>query len=855
MIPLKLSLHNFLSYRENVPDLDFSGIRLACLCGANGHGKSALLDAITWALWGTARGKTLDDLISYGADECRVELDFAARGQSYRVVRRRRRARSSDLQLMVLDAGEARPITGNTSADTQSQINRTVGMDYSTFVNSAFLVQGRAGEFTNKTPGERKQVLGKILGLETYDRLQVSAKERGDRSRASVEAVRGNLERMRGELAALADPATELAEVEQELQRLAVDLERGRQETLALREELASLRRQSERQEEAQRLLESRKKELANIELAEKAARQQVTEYNDLIAQSNEIVQGATEFKKARSKLDEFEQVRTRVDLIERERGELCRGVDIERARLESELRALQLRAEQSLTPTALGRPALEAELASLESGTAALEQQGQEIDQGRQAMVSIATEIGQIESLVARCVDEGKELRSKLNLLGASGKGDAVCPLCLTPLSEDGCSRLTSVYDHEIRAKLKEHQQATTRLEQLTERQLGLEADLPRLEDALAKSQKKRQVRVRDLEAGIEDALAAQRELDETALLAKGLEEQLASGAFALQELERLLELDAELEGLAYDDQARQYYYQQAQELAGSESLYQSLQRAEALLPAAVEQLDRALEMMAERSEEMDRLAEELVSGAHALANLPDLGFRLSVAEQQESALGQLAHEATSRQGYLQGQLERRAYLEREIKSEGAHLTKLELEQSVYQQLQAALGKQGVQAMLIETVLPRLEDYTNDLLGRMTDNRMHVKLESLRESPAGRREPRETLEVHVSDELGPRPYEMYSGGEAFRVNLALRIALSKVLAQRTGAPLPTLFIDEGFGTQDTVGRERILDVISAIGNEFEMVIVITHLDDLKEAFPVRIEVNKDANGSTFWLS
>jgi exonuclease SbcC len=106
-----------------------------------------------------------------------------------------------------------------------------------------------------------------------------------------------------------------------------------------------------------------------------------------------------------------------------------------------------------------------------------------------------------------------------------------------------------------------------------------------------------------------------------------------------------------------------------------------------------------------------------------------------------------------------------------------------------------------------------------------------------------------------VSDELGPRSYEMYSGGEAFRVNLALRIALSKVLAQRMGAPLPTLFIDEGFGTQDAVGRERILDVISAIGDDFEKVLVITHLDDLKEAFPVRIEVQKDESGSTFWIN
>ena len=66
---------------------------------------------------------------------------------------------------------------------------------------------------------------------------------------------------------------------------------------------------------------------------------------------------------------------------------------------------------------------------------------------------------------------------------------------------------------------------------------------------------------------------------------------------------------------------------------------------------------------------------------------------------------------------------------------------------------------------------------------------------------------------------------------------------------------MPTLFIDEGFGRQDAVGRERILDVISAIGDDFEKVLVITHLEELKEAFPVRIEVQKDEAGSTFVIS
>ena len=141
MIPLKLTLSNFLCYRENVPPLNFNGVHVACICGSNGHGKSALLDSIPWARWGKARGKVQDELISYGADECRVELDFSSRDENYRGIRshgrggRRRRGGASDLQLMILDGDAARPITGDMIRETQARIDQTVGMDYDTFIN------------------------------------------------------------------------------------------------------------------------------------------------------------------------------------------------------------------------------------------------------------------------------------------------------------------------------------------------------------------------------------------------------------------------------------------------------------------------------------------------------------------------------------------------------------------------------------------------------------------------------------------------------------------------------------------------------------------------------------------------
>ena len=426
---------------------------------------------------------------------------------------------------------------------------------------------------------------------------------------------------------------------------------------------------------------------------------------------------------------------------------------------------------------------------------------------------------------------------------------------MCQTPLSEDGCLRLAETFEADIEAKREEYRKTSAQVKILQAETSEIESRLPQQEQALSQAQTKRQVRLQQLAQQIEESRKAAIDLAEATPKLEAMRVSLADGSFAAEESVQLKKLEAEMQELDYDPKARQRIFQETVDLEVFAQQESQLNQAEAGLPGARETVEQNAAMAQRRRGELEQLRIQVADAKLALVGLAALETNFTQAEQRERELGVKIQQAIERQGYLRNQVERKESLGQEIGSESARLIALQDEQSIYQELSTAFGRQGVQAMLIETVVPRLEDETNALLGRMTDNRMNVKLETQRERASGQGDPRETLEILVSDELGPRSYEMYSGGEAFRVNLALRIALSRVLAQRMGAPLPTLFIDEGFGTQDAVGRERILDVISAIGNDFEKVIVITHLDDLKEAFPVRIEVQKDESGSTFWLS
>jgi ABC-type dipeptide/oligopeptide/nickel transport system ATPase subunit len=185
---------------------------------------------------------------------------------------------------------------------------------------------------------------------------------------------------------------------------------------------------------------------------------------------------------------------------------------------------------------------------------------------------------------------------------------------------------------------------------------------------------------------------------------------------------------------------------------------------------------------------------------------------------------------------------------LEREAKAaEEARAAKAAAKRtaSLYEKLVKAFGRDGIPARIIGNAIPELRIEANRLLNLLTDGQLSLSIDPVRETKS--KSLKETLEVTVFDANGgKRAYEMYSGGERLRIDFALRVALSRLLATRAGARLETLVVDEGFGSQDAEGRMRLLEAVMRIRSEFRTVLVITHIDELKEHFPVRIEVRKD---------
>ena len=860
MIPLKLSLKNFLCYGEGLPTLDLAGIHVACLCGQNGHGKSALLDAMTWALWGKARGKAQDELIRFGYDDMLVELEFLARDTCYRVARRhssgtgRRRQGASDLQFQISGGNGFHPITGNSIRETQAKIDQATGMDYETFINSAFLLQGRADEFTNKTPGDRKEILAKIMGLELYDRLEDAARELARERRAHAEVIGNDLERMRTEVSRVDGYQSELDDLKLAFAEVAGQLDTSKQavETLKLRVE--DLRRQRAELEEAERRVPAVEEEISRLEKEIESRRGRMSGYQTLVDQREEIESRFRQLEGLRSRHVELERSRDQHDSIAREKADLEGKVAAARARLEERAGSLKKRIDNELRPLADAAPHIVEKLEEARAHLAGLALEARSISQRQGRLDDLNLQIGQYEVTERQLMAEGQDLRSKLELIESSDQG-ALCPLCGAQLGSRERQDLLASYRSQIEEKRDLYRSNQTSLKAAREEKGDLELELPRLKKDLEGRRDEANKAVILLERQRGDSENATKEQDQLGQEVVQVTLAIEAGAYADEEQVKLSELDARLEGLDYDREAHQRLSEWVQELQPSEERHRHLAEALERLPQETQSLTLAEDIYRGRQAELLELQSRTAEMGSQLLELPQWETRLLAAERGYRELEARHQELFRRQVESESRLENLRKIERQLDEKQAALTSSLEEQDIYEELRRAFSKGGVQAMLIETVLPSIEEEANRLLGRMTDNRMNLKLETQRERRSGRGDPIETLEIVISDELGPRSYELFSGGEAFRINLALRIALSKVLAHRKGAPLPTLFIDEGFGTQDAAGRERILDVISAIEGDFEKIIVITHMEELKEAFPVRIEVEKGEGGSRFSIT
>jgi exonuclease SbcC len=864
MIPLDLYVSGFLSYQDPV-ELDFTAIELACIAGSNGAGKSALLDAITWVLFGQAR-KRDDSLINAQSPAAEVRLTFAYEGNTYRVQRTKPRDKTALLEFHILQqppelnppagkpsAGDGRlqtwkPLTERTLRDTESRIQQTLRLDYETFVNASFFLQGKADQFTQQRPGDRKRILSSILGLEVWETYRQRAFERRRQVEAEVASLDGRLKEINAELA-------EEEARKKRLKSLQSDLDRLSQERLVQEKALETVRQAAafltEKNKNVDMLARQVDSARSRLQILEQRAYERQAERDELagvLARAEQIESAYQAWQSQRLALEGLEKIAGQFREQEKRRLAPRDAINAEGARLQQERQSLldeQARRQADLVEI----QKLQAQIEPAQQKRDELEAQLAQRDVLRQEMETVRTRQAEAAAENQRLRSEMDELKERIDELGeAEG---ATCPLCGGPLTpQDRQNLIESLQQQgtEMGDRYRANQALARQIEeQMLARNQEMEV-LARAEiDLRGAAQMLAQLNSRlELLEGQQAAWEAQGSLR----LAQ-VSRILADEAYAMEARQELAQIDAELKAIGYD--AAEHDAARKAELQGraADGDLRRLENARAALAPLERELAELQQQATELNLEVGQLREEHQLAASELqeaqAQAPDLDAaeaNLTQVREQENRLRLEVGAARQEVLVLDDLKERRKNLEAERQDCARQV-------GLYRQLERSFGKDGVPALLIEQALPEIEGRANEVLERLSGGNMAVRFVTQAAYKDKHRDDlKETLDIQISDGAGTRDYEMFSGGEAFRVNFAIRLALSQVLAQRAGARLQTLVIDEGFGSQDAQGRQRLIEAINLVRSNFAKILVITHIDDLKDAFPTRIEVEKTARGS-----
>ena len=867
MVPLYLSISGFLSYRDRA-EIDFSAFDLACIAGANGAGKSSLLDAITWALFGQAR-KRDDSLINASSQTAEVCLIFLYEGNVYRVLRAKPRDKTAVLEFHILQdqgrttndegswssvvgrssAAEWKPLTERTLRDTESRIHDTLRLDYDTFINASFFLQGKADQFTQQRPSDRKRILASILGLEIWEHYRQRANDRRRGMESQLDALQGRLQEIAGELGEEHERRARLKDLEEELETLVrarsiqeAALENVRKVAATLEEQgrlVALLSRQLEGARQRLELLNARREERDTERRA----------FTDRLSRAPEIEAAHAAWLEARERLARWEEIADQFREHEKRRQEPLDEINAAGARLAQESQMLEAR-RQEVEDLRLEIPQIEVEFAAAEASA-------------RDAELRLARRSGLDEELqlaLERQADaraENPRLKAEMDQLKEridqleEAEG-VVCPVCGQPLSPGERQALIDDLNASGREMGDRFRANKTLLEQTDE----LVRDLQNQIAGLSESEKELRAQQPAI-ARLQGRLALIRDQCQEweANLAPRLAEakiELESDSFAAEARAQLAQIDAELRQIGYDASAHDADRRAEADNRANEEELRLLEMARAALePLEREIADLDVQIAAQKAE-IDRQQAEHADVAAALAaaqaSAPDLASaerELLDLQERENRLRIEVGAARQKVLVLEDLKVRQKALEIERQDLARQIAQ-------FKQLERAFGKDGVPALLIEGALPQIESRANEILDRLSGGGMSVRFVTQTAYKDKRRDDlRETLDIQISDGVGIRDYEMYSGGEAFRVNFAIRLALSEVLAQRAGARLQTLVVDEGFGSQDALGRQRLIEAINLVREDFVKILVITHIDELKDQFPNRIEVEKTSRGST----
>ena len=780
-------LANFRQHAETRIEFDTG---LTGIIGPNGSGKTTILEAIAWAIYGNAAARGTRDSIRYTRAgpraSVRVELDFDLGGHRYRVVRGLTNAE------LYLD-GSASPIA-NSISGVSELLTRRLGMTRDEFFNTYFTGQKELSVMAAMKPAERAQFLSHVLG---YERLRAAQKILRDR----LSEIRAQIGGLRQGMPDAAAVMGQLAQAEQRLSaaRAAAAAARAGHEAAE-----AALARVRPRWEAMQREREHLQGILAELRVAEGEEGALARDTERLERDLGELAVARAERETLQRELAPYEALHAefqRLEALAREEGRR-QTLLASRAALEEELAKLRERRARIETAPRLEEEAAEALAAKRE----ALELLDGQLEAARTEWVRDRQEA---ETKRQALRDQYAELKQQRDRLAAAGE-EGACPTCARPLKGslrsvldllDGQMETVRVDGNYYKGRVEQLLEMPADLRALDEQRRAHTQDVSTLERRLMKVQLAVQELAQlggDLAAKEERRAGLDRELD---AIPAGYD--AARHEAVRVELDRLLPLDA-----------------RATRLSAQIEREPSLRREQ-------EQVREAVAVLRERLSDLRARRAAMTVSENQFVALRDEHERASEALHAAALAATAADgEAAAAEGALA--VAQRAA--RELEERQRLLGELTATKRLHDELDRAYT--DLRTDLNFQLRPELSELASSFLADLTDAR-YTELEL-----------DDQYNIVVLEDGIPKP--VISGGEEDLANLVLRLAISQMIAERAGQPFSLLILDEIFGSLDEAHRANVIALLRGLQDRFEQVILITHIESVRDMLDHVVTVRYD---------
>lgn len=771
-----LRLQNFRQHADT--RLDFHR-GLTGIIGPNGSGKSTLLEAIAWALYGNPAARGTRDGIRFSRAAprapVRVELDFELAGHRYRVVRGLSNAE------VYLDGGET-PIA-NTITGATELLQRRLGMTRAEFFHTYFTGQKELDVMAALGAAERARFLSRVLG---YDRLSGAQELARERRRTLLAEINGLKQGM-------ADPDAIWRAVADAEARVAVARTRASETETAHRVAAERVEALVPQWRDAQTLREQRQQLTSELRVAENEALAQARDLERLDRELEAIAAAHVELAPLRTELTTLAGVPDA--LVAQEQlaaAEARRQALVERVSAYAE--DVAKLAERATRLEAA--PTLEQETTSqLQQLRATLAETERAVDQERTAWARDRQEAEtRLEALRAQYAELVQQ-RETLEGLGE----ESPCPTCGRPLGATVVSVLEQVHEQleTVRVDGNYYRQRVEQLANVPAAVETLEETRRSLQQEVASADR----RLTRIQAALEEATKLQAQRAEVVL--------------------RLQEARAQLAALPTGyDAAR--HAQLRREARRRQELETQVARVSGLLDRELVTRTERLRVLAARDAARDRMM--TLESQCATLGMDDQAYGgvRAAYEQAAAEAGRAELEAVAASGEAErarAALETAEQARRELSRLQGTLDLLEQEKRLHDELDRALT--DVRTDLNFQLRPELADIASRFLDELTDGR-YTQLEF-----------DEDYRLTVLEDGLPKA--VISGGEEDLCNLVLRLAISQMIAERAGQAFSLLILDEVFGSLDDTRRANVVELLRRLNDRFEQVIVITHIEQVRE--------------------